>query len=40
MGRQLHGTSFPKVNPTSALDDTQPFAVSFINADDDIIVDM
>ncbi len=34
-----HFSNFPMVNPTSELIDTQPFAVSFINADDGIVVD-
>ncbi len=35
-----HFSNLPKVHPTSALNDTQPFAVSFINTDNDIIVDL
>ncbi len=35
-----HFYNLPKVDPTSALNDTQPFAASFINANIDIIVDL
>ncbi len=35
-----HFSNLPKVDLTSALDDTQPFAVSFLNEDNDIIVDL
>ncbi len=37
---KTHFSNLPKVDWTSALDDTQPFAVSFINSDDDIIDDL
>ncbi len=35
----MHFNNLPKVDPTSALHETEPFAVSFINADHDIVVD-
>ncbi len=37
---KMHFSNFPKVNLTSSLDDTQTFTVSFINANDNIIVDL
>ncbi len=37
---KTHFSNLPKLDPTSSLDENQPFTVSFINADNNIIVDL
>ncbi len=36
----IHFGNLPKVNPTISLNDTQPLTVSFINANNDIVVNL
>ncbi len=37
---EMHFSNLPQVDTTSELDGTQPFTVSFVNADADTIVDL